>query len=59
MIFMEFSLIYFSVDTIKAKIEKIKSKKLTANRKLDIFYMFLHVFVVFSNIVLLRIQPSS
>ena len=59
MIFMEFSLIYFSVDTIKAKIEKIKSKKLTANRKLDIFYMFLHVFVVFSNIVLLQIQPSS
>ena len=57
MIFMEFSLIYFSVDTIKAKIEKIKSKKLTANRKLDIFYMFLHVFVVFSNIVLLQIQP--
>ena len=56
---MEFSLIYFSVDTIKAKIEKIKSKKLTANRKLDIFYMFLHVFVVFSNIVLLQIQPSS
>ena len=59
MIFMEFSLIYFSADTIKAKIEKIKSKKLTANRKLDIFYMFLHVFVVFSNIVLLQIQPSS
>lgn len=59
MIFMEFSLIYFSADTIKAKIEKIKSKKSTTNRKLDIFYMFLHVFVVFSNIVLLQIQPSS
>ena len=59
MIFMEFILIYFSADTIKAKIEKIKSKKSTTNRKLDIFYMFLHVFVVFSNIVLLQIQPSS
>ena len=59
MIFMEFSLIYFSADTVKAKIEKIKSKKSTTNRKLDIFYMFLHVFVVFSNIVLLQIQPSS
>ena len=59
MIFMEFSLIYFSVDTIKAKIEKIKSKKSTTNRKLDMFYMFLHIFVVFSNIVLLQIQPSS